>query len=148
MGGISRWFQERELRSDLKAIENFDAETKAALKEAVNYMMGMIRVKLHISIYEIMDSQSYHIVKNADWGKAPWLINTNLRIPFLKQIKAGDTLAVPMYFGVSVVLHSVRAIIDYEFNQNKKLLFWCQKMWYEFSSDDIENIPPRFRAKS
>ena len=144
--GIGRFIHERDLKRDLKKIELFSSEAKNELKTAVHHAEGFIEIKLKIPVNEILESKNYHVVENKGWGKAPMLINTHLRIPLLKQMHAGDNSSTSMYFGVSIILHSIRAILDFEFNQNKKLLFWCQKLWYEFSEDDIENIPPRFRG--
>ena len=144
--GLSRWIQERDLKKDLKIIEGFDVQAKAELKDAVNNAMSLIRIRLGIPVSDILESTNFHVVANKDWGEAPLIINTRLRVPLMEQMNAGDPSAFLMYFGVSVVLHSVRAIMDYELNQNKRCMFWCQRLWYEFSSGDIENIPSRFRG--
>jgi len=146
--GIGRFLQERDLKKDLEKIEQFSADVKEELKTAVHHAEGFIELKLKIPVSEILESENYHIVENVGWGKAPMLINTQLRIPLMRKMHQGDPASTSMYFGVSIILHSIRAIMDYEYNQNKKLLFWCQKLWYEFSSDDIENIPTRFRGSA
>jgi hypothetical protein len=146
--GIGRFLQERDLKKDLKKIEQFPDDAKQELKTAVHHAEGFIEIKLKIPVSEILESENFHVVENVGWGKTPMLINTQIRIPLMRKMHQGDPSSISMYFGVSIILHSIRAIMDYEYNQNKKLLFWCQKLWYEFSADDISNIPPRFRGSA
>ena len=146
--GLGRWLHTRELKKDLRVIVGLDLEAKAEVKESVSHVIGLIHTRLHVPLHEILESTNYHVIENEGWGKAPLIINKNLRIPLLHQIKAGDESAASMYLAVSVILHSVRAIMDYEFNRNTKLLFWCQRLWHEIYPDEPDYIPRRFRSRA
>lgn len=142
--GISRWIQKKDLKKDIKIIETFPDEIFPELARIVYRAGGSLQMELQCPIEEILESEKFNVANNSDWASVPIKISNEVRVPLENRVKTGDADAMPMYVGVSVILHSIRAILDYELTGNKDLLFLCQNLWKLVSNGDPEVIPKRF----
>lgn len=142
--GLARWIQCREVRNDLKVIRQLDQHEKSALLNEVHKAMVRIALECRIAVDEILFSKSYHPVEDAHWGLAPLVINTQYRLPLIKKAKQNDDVAMFMQLAAGVVLHSIRAIVDFELNNKTNLLVYTKSIWYYLANGDFEQIPPRF----
>lgn len=151
--GIGRMLQTRELRKDFQAIKSLSEDEKADLRETTKDLINHIQHEIGLPVEEILDSESYHPVTNAGWGQVPSIVNTRLRIPFIKSLNSssdhpGDYINRIKYYGISLILYSTRAVLDCEFNQNNKQLHMCQNLWHEVFSNEPSTIPRRFRPNA
>jgi len=142
--GLSRWFAVSELKDDIRAIEMAPENIKPQISNYVSLALMEISREVDVDILDILNSDSFNVVTNSDWAPAAAAINAKVRIPLLKQFKAGDDSVLPLYIGVSVLFHSVRAVVDYELRGNRKLILWCQKLWLTFADPELDEIPSRF----
>jgi hypothetical protein len=143
--GLGRWIKIHEVKKDLNAIKHLSPGAHEAIYAALQKVMVQLWVNFHIPASEILSAESFHVVENASWANAPFTISTKYRLPLAERAKAGDETARDMHLAAGLVLHSVRAILDFELRNNKELMLYCQTMWYELADGDFEKIPPRFQ---
>jgi hypothetical protein len=129
---------------DLKLIEDTEPAIREMIVSTIPNIAVLLEADLDIDAMEIIESESFHIVNNREWVNAPMKINMLRRIPLKKRLLSGDDSVFLEYISVSVLLHSMRAIIDLEINGNKKLLLYCQRLWRDLAGDNSRNIPKRF----
>jgi len=139
--GIGRWLHCRAVNDDIKTIQDMPEREREALFYAIQIMVTRMKIEHHIHVGEIIESEKFNIVNNASWLSVPLKISRSILIPMAAKY---DKNTAMNYLAVSVILHSVRAVVDYEFNSNKKLTLWCQKMW-SLVAPRKELIPKRFQ---
>jgi len=146
--GLGRWLQCREVRNDLKMVKQLDKNARNVLLEEVHKAMVRINMEcsVPVAIDEIIFSESFHPVEDANWALAALVVNTQYRLPLIKRAKQGDDVAMFMQLAAGVVLHSIRAIMDSEVNNRNDLLMYTKSIWYYLADGDFGQIPPRFHS--
>lgn len=144
--GLTRWLQCREVRYDLRIIRQLDQEARSALCDEVYNAMARIAIECRIAVDEILFSESYHPIENGHWAQAAVLINTRYRLPLIWRAKQGDDVAMLMQLAAGVILHSVRAIMDFEMNNRTEILMYTKSIWYYLANGNFDLIPPRFQS--
>ncbi len=144
--GIARWVQGSEIKDTIKILDELPSREMDTIFYYVTKMGHKMETELGVDVMEILDSENFNMAENSDWGLVPAQISTGMHVGLTKRyFKDRDTSAFPDYIGTSIILHSIRAVIDLEFNGNKKLLFLCQTMWYILAQGEKDLIPNRFK---
>ena len=144
--GIFRWVQASETKDIIKILDELPSRDMQMILLYVFRMEEKIKSEFGVDVMEILDSENFNMAENSDWGLVPAQISTGMHVGLTKRyFKDRDTSAFPDYIGTSIILHSIRAVIDLEFNGNKKLLFLCQTMWYILAQGEKDLIPNRFK---
>jgi hypothetical protein len=145
--GIGRCIKIRELKHDLNAIKQLSPDGRKVLKGAFQKTMVQLWCEYRIPVSEILSAESFHVVEDAHWAQAAFTISSKYRILLRERAQAGDDAAKDMLLATGVILHSIRAILDFELNSRNDLMLYCQTLWYELADGDFEQIPPRFKKK-
>ena len=144
--GIFRWVQGSEIKDTIKILGELPSRDMQMILLYVFRMEEKIKAEFGVDVMEILDSENFNMAENSDWVLVPAQISTGMHVGLTKRYyKDRDMSAFPDYIGTSIILHSVRAVIDLEFNGNKKLLFLCQTMWYILAQGEKDLIPNRFK---
>lgn len=142
---ISRWIQKRELEKDLRIIKDLPSEARALVYEQTLQAVARIEMEYKTPVVDILQSSSFHPIEDSGWATTAITINQNYRLPLMGIAKEGNDLAALQWLSYGVLLHSVRAVIDYEFRGSKDMLYYCCSMWYYLADGKMEMIPKRFR---
>ena len=139
--GLAHWMQNKEVKKDQKTINNMDDSSIEALRSIIKEESASMSV-LGVNIDEILESDSYNIVDNQHWGNWAIIISSQVRVPLvMDQSEYGKM----RYLAVSIILDSVRAVIQYEQFNKKEMLIRCQQIWDRIAQGDKEQIPKRFK---
>ena len=141
--GIGRWLQVRDARKTYNELARLPDDALKTLPALVISATGKVMVDHNLSVPDILESESFNMADDGWWLDIPVLLNTQYRIPYLKAGYSGSGQALAMGYAYSIATHSVRAVVDYEYSGNKKLLFWCQKIWRLIDPDGLAT-PVRF----
>ena len=144
--GIGRWVQGSEIKDTIKILDELPSRDMQMILLYVFRMEEKIKAEFGVDVMEILDSENFNMAENSGWVLVPAQISTGIHVGLTKRYyKDRDMSAFPDYIGTSIILHSVRAVIDSECNGNKKLLFLCQTMWYILAQGNKDEIPNRFK---
>jgi len=144
--GIARWVQGSEIKDTIKILDELPSREMDTIFFYVSIMGQKMETELGVDVMEILDSENFNMAENSGWVLVPAQISTGMHVGLTKRYyKDRDMSAFPDYIGTSIILHSVRAVIDSECNGNKKLLFLCQTMWYILAQGEKDLIPNRFK---
>jgi len=145
--GFGRWIKIREIKRDLNAIKQLSPDGREAIYGALQKTMVKLWCEFRIPVSEMLSAESFHIVEDAHWAQAAYTISSKYRILLAERARAGDDTAKDLLLASGVILHSIRAILDFELCNRKELMLYCQSMWYYLADGDFEQIPPRFQKK-
>ena len=144
--GIARWVQGSEIKDTIKILDELPSREMDTIFYYVTIMGHKMETELGVDVMGILDSENFNMAENSSWVLVPAQISTGMHVGLTKRYyKDRDMSAFPDYIGTSIILHSVRAVIDSECNGNKKLLFLCQTMWYILAQGEKDLIPNRFK---
>ena len=144
--GIGRWVQGSEIKDTIKILDELPSREMDTIFYYVTIMGHKMETELGVDVMEILDSENFNMAENSGWVLVPAQISTGMHVGLTKRyINDRDSSAFYDYIGTSIILHSVRAVIDLECNGNKKLLFLCQTMWYILAQGNKDEIPNRFK---
>ena len=144
--GLGRWVQASEIKDTIKILDDIPSSSVSGFLYYVAKMEQKINIEFGIDVWEILESENFNMAENSDWILVPAQISTGMHVGLTKRyIVEKDSSAFYDYIGTSIILHSVRAVVDSECNGNKKLLHLCQTMWYILAQGEKDEIPHRFR---
>ena len=144
--GLGRWVQASEIKDTIKILDELPSRDMQMILLYVFRMEEKIKAEFGVDVMEILESENFNMAENSDWVLVPAQISTGMHVGLTKRyVNDRDSSAFYDYIGTSIILHSVRAVIDSECNGNKKLLFLCQTMWYILAQGNKDEIPNRFK---
>ena len=139
--GIFHWMQNNELKKDQQTIIKMDDAEIDILRDQIEEELGHMSV-IGVNPDEILESDSFNIADNSHWANCAITISSTIRVPLaVDQSDFGNM----RYLAVSIILHSVRAVINYELHNKKTMLIRCQDVWNRLAKGNKELIPKRFR---
>jgi len=135
--GLGRLIRNRELKSDLKTLKQCTSTELIDIRTLVSTFQAELSMAYRlIGLYTLLDGEESYNPAVHRWGHYPLEVS---KFRFTKTPGGTHWLAA------SIILHSVRAALDVEMNNNTKALLTCKVLWHTLYEGDIEDIPPRFR---
>jgi hypothetical protein len=132
----------------MRIIQGLPADAKGLILEHFGRSVARIQLDTKIDIWGIFDSSSFHPVENRDWALAAFLVNDKYRQPLIRKARAGDDDAMFLQLPYGLILHSIRGILDFELRGDKRIMLYCQSLWYYLADGDNNKIPERFKKKN
>ena len=113
--GIFHWMQNNELKKDQQTIIKMDDAKIDILRDQIEEeLMHMSAIGVYPD--EILESDSFNIADNSHWANCAINISSTIRVPLTADQSDYGNMR---YLAVSIILHSVRAVINYELHNKK-----------------------------